>query len=398
MPFFIIIVTILIFVVIGKFAPTITSSFGRRYAKKLNLSNEEIKHFDKLKIPAESFFYLDFCIDKLLQIYVQIIRQFPDLKKNEHRADAALSYCIRQLQFKFSYKIDKLLPVEDLTPALLPEVQTAIDAFINELKPCNEKQERKLNRVDATRWKAQFEQYKIESEKTKNNQHFYDRIVNLASFNDYQTTPRSIFWQSHQWMVEKDKILSCQLYLHYLSIKPKKDTFKYKNILIKHQKLLFKNEEQQKEFEEIVKLFLKNNNLEKALDATRELLTVKRKKIQLNQDAVLEAKKEHTIVVNILNEYLSDEEAPAIEIKTKENATPSDAQTDLLNFFESNDYKLNQKEVGIFAKENGFFISQLINNINEKFYEQLDDILIEETEDSFLMNKKYYLELKENGL
>src|SRR5690606_33740654 len=69
-----------------------------------------------------------------------------------------------------------------------------------------------------------------------------------------------------------------------------------------------KNEEQLKEFESIVAALIKDKNINKALEAVQEIYAVKRKRISLDKTSIKEVQKKHSGTVELLNEYLQDEE------------------------------------------------------------------------------------------
>ena len=57
---------------------------------------------------------------------------------------------------------------------------------------------------------------------------------------------------------------------------------------------------------------------------------------------------------------------------------------------ESFDNEITRELVEEFASENGVFVDSLINNINEKTYDLIDDNLIEEQEDTYTIEEQYY--------
>lgn len=67
--------------------------------------------------------------------------------------------------------------------------------------------------------------------------------------------------------------------------------------------------------------------------------------------------------------------------------------TSTLEFFSKNNYSILQSEFEIFAKSKGAFKNQLIENINEICFENLDDVLIEEDEEYYTINEDYYQKL-----
>lgn len=57
-------------------------------------------------------------------------------------------------------------------------------------------------------------------------------------------------------------------------------------------------------------------------------------------------------------------------------------------------YTFSLTEVDAFVNTKGVFKSQLIDGINEVCYDILDDMLIEEDEDGYTLNEKYYKQIR----
>ena len=373
-----------------------TVKYGREYHRKLELNKKETAHLNRLKIPGNDiFFYIDFCMDEVIKLYLSVVRAHPELMKRKIKTKSILEYCIWHVQSEYKYKLSKLPSSESFSTSIDSDIKKLIDTLSIDISPLNKKQEERLYFADSSRWKDKFEVLKTSFQ--NDSETFFEEVLELSSFNNtYVTVLRSIYYQAHQYLVDKNKALSCLLYIYYLNVKSESTTFKYKRINTKHKKILFKNIEQQKIYEQIVSDFIKTNNFEKTTNAVKELFAIKRRKIILNVDNIQEVKKEHEQVVGILNEYLLDEELEP-QVPTETSHTHSNHSLELFDLFVLNDYKLNQKEVDIFAQQKGIFKSQLINNINEQFYEQFEDVLIDEEDDNFVMNTNYYQQIKRNG-
>lgn len=59
-----------------------------------------------------------------------------------------------------------------------------------------------------------------------------------------------------------------------------------------------------------------------------------------------------------------------------------------------NDYCLSQNQIIAFAQRYGLMANAMINQVNEIYFEMLDDNLIEENGDGWIMNKDYYEQIK----
>jgi hypothetical protein len=65
----------------------------------------------------------------------------------------------------------------------------------------------------------------------------------------------------------------------------------------------------------------------------------------------------------------------------------------VLEIFAKNNFSVLQSELESFAKSKGVFKNQLIESINEICYEDLDDVLIEEEDEYYIINPNYYQRL-----
>ncbi len=393
-PLIIIIVAVAILFALKKLPRKFTLKYGNKYIKKFHLNFKEISHLNSINIPWENFVFIDFCAEEVLRLYIETIRNFPELlvkKILKREQNLTLKYCIWQVQYKYNYKISKLKMPEELINDIPSGIKTFVDSLTETIPALNEKQEKKLCTYDSTRWRRKFDQ--LTDTYKGNAGEFYNEILNLASDFSYISTIRAIYHKAHQFMADKNKEISAKLYIHYLSIKSESETFKFTGINAKNKKLLFSGKNQEAEFEQIIEKFKTDNDLEKALNATKELLAFKRKTIHLDVIDINKAQQEYDVAVGILNEYLIDEEIPESVIKSSPLPENSNSQKNypekFLELFISNDYKLDKKEVDEFAEKEGTFASQLVNNINETYYDELNDVLIEEEDGCFVVNKVY---------
>jgi hypothetical protein len=388
----VVVITIIVIFIIFKLSKKSSSKYGTQYAKKLGLSFKEVSHLNSINnIPWENFAYLDFCATEVIRLYISTIRNFPELikKKNiKKEQDLSLRYCIWQVRNKYDYKFTRFQMSEESIKAIPAEIKAFIDSLAETILTLTEKQERKLCDYDSSRWKRKFEQ--LIKSYPKDSEAFYNEILQLVSCFSQVTSKRAIYHHAHLFMVDKNKEISAMFYIYYLSIKSKSDTFKFTGINAKNKKILFRDKKQETEFERIIENFKVDNNSEKALKATKELFTIKRKTVQLNTEDIDKAQQEYNMAVGILNEYLIDEELPEMVTKASFLSEYSDNNAQFLELFVLNGYKLDKKEVDKFAEKQGTFASQFVNNINETYYEELNDILIEETDDCFTIDETYY--------
>jgi TerB-C domain len=156
--------------------------------------------------------------------------------------------------------------------------------------------------------------------------------------------------------------------------------------------------------------------LNKALKAVSKIYEVKRKKIQLDNTFIKEVQQKHIGTVELLNEYLKDDDENLIIIANKETTedvnttilqigkengvsiylsdiTLNAIQSEVLEIFFENNLSISLSDLEVFAKSKGFFKNQLIESINETCYAILDDILIEEDENFYTIDEDYYQKL-----
>ena len=104
-----------------------------------------------------------------------------------------------------------------------------------------------------------------------------------------------------------------------------------------------------------------------------------------------------------MNEYLEDEEdQQEIELNIEKPITPlnliivnacaklTETQISLLELFKNSNLKVMQIDIDVFAKSQNILKNYLIENINDVCFEILDDILIEENDEYYIINEVYF--------
>ncbi len=293
------------------------------------------------------------------------------------------------------------------------KIEGIIQAEVNTISPPDESTEIELNAHNTNRWKVKFNE--LTAEQPIRAQQFVTDLIELGRLNQRNPSVENIFFEGSKHISKIDKEAAVSLYLHYLhhdlrSIKVDNKTFT-KTI----QKTLFRTNEQLHEFERIVSDLISDRHLEKALLAVPQIYVKKRKEIRLDIGAVQEAHSRHANTVGLLNEYLQDEfeddqnsivskeisnQEVQIEISLKSLTTQvagtiSDValnphQMELLLLFAKSSFYIQHDDAETFARLHGVFSNQLIESINEACYEILDDILIEEEDDNYIINPEYF--------
>jgi hypothetical protein len=230
-------------------------------------------------------------------------------------------------------------------------------------------------------------------------------------------------------MLEYDSETAIKLYLHYLNHKITKkeivlqdwdidvktikkafpllaQIYELRNIIIKS----LKTEKQQQAFKDILIKYIADNNINKALNSVPDIY---RKKIRIDNNQIAKIQQQHAESVSLLNEYMKDESEnntiDSTNIKTgkttHETSTAeicseslpdagdivfSKIQLSALSIFTKNNLCVSQSDMETFARSKGVLKNQLIESLNELCYDCLDDVLIEENEDGYIINSDYY--------
>lgn len=300
-----------------------------------------------------------------------------------------------------------------LESKIISKVSEILPILISKIKPPDELTEIELYTLNTNRWKLKFDE--ITTNYKDDPKQFIDDIMSLANLNKKNPSVEIIFFEASKFISKSNQEAALTLYIHYLYHDLKSVVFDNRQFTKTIQKSLFKTNEQLHEFEIIVSELINDKNLEKALLGISKIYAVKRKKIKLDSESIKEVQEQHSETVELLNEYLNDEyedEHSAIktqEINTEEVKIEITQKTDevqnsnylnsilfnqlhiaVLEKFAKNNFSIPQSEFESFAKSNGVFTNQLIESINEVCYETLDDVLIEEEDDYYIISPNYY--------
>lgn len=303
---------------------------------------------------------------------------------------------------------------EEFTSRIGNATDNIISTLAANLSQPDEKTEEELNSQNVNRWKIKFEQLE-NSFSEANKQDFIDGVYLLEKTNQKNPSIENIFFEASKFISKYDKGESLKFYIHYIHYDLKSARFDNKKFAKTIQKSLFKTDEQFQEFQTIINNLVLSKDVKTALDSVAKIYQPKRKKIQLDATAILEVEQQDKSTVNLLNEYLQDEaeheslieisnESSNDEIKIQigskdENEnynTPfvgvqlNEFQEQLIKLLSNQSFSISSSDLDVYCKSNGVFKNQLIESINEVFYDTLDDILIEEDEDNYVMNENYF--------
>jgi len=296
---------------------------------------------------------------------------------------------------------------------IIVRLKKVLEVYTPTISEPDDKTNLKLNAQNTTRWKIKFDE--LTSAYNKDSKQFINNIIILGKSNKNNPSVENIFYEASKFIANHDKEAALILYVYYLHYDLKSAKFDNKQLNKTIQKSLFKTNEQLHDFQLIISQFMQDKDLKAALKSVPAVYAIKRKKIQLDRSTIQEVHEKHSGTVELLNEYLKDEfedevnsfktqeinrEEVVMEITSKsENIqmSPFDSainftkiQHEILEVFSKANLSILQADLEIFAKSKGMFKNQLIESINDNCYEILDDVLIEEDEEFYIINENYY--------
>ncbi|RZK17422.1 MAG: hypothetical protein EOO56_17995 [Hymenobacter sp.] len=297
------------------------------------------------------------------------------------------------------------------------------------ISPPDENTEIALNQFETTRWEARYEA--LRALLPTDPAAFTNGVHALGRQNERNPAIAPLYLEAARQLGElghhPEQVV--RLYFYYLYYGGKyRHSFKPKPLLKRLEKKLFKLPEQLARYEALRQELLRSRDLAPASEAVPTIWERERKKIELNPAAVRAARQQHAGTVELLNEYLRDDEpapraAPAPRPKPVKTAAPAAAaspapapkaaaagpaaavsnfaaslglnaaQQALLLLFAEHSLTLPQAAVEAFSKAHGALRNQLIDGLNERCYALLDDVLIEESSDDYTIYEAYYQQL-----
>jgi hypothetical protein len=339
---------------------------GKKYTKKLNLSENQIAILDTLRFAENVFNEIDYC---KVQILKQFLRTIEFLHKNcipVNKSYATVidelseiiiviqyNYRKESLNYKYTYDsiqaeifnhilklcensvrevygIKRKINTDfnytnpDILDKYNRKIVEKVDAFLIENQHCILDADAKtniiLNENNTNRWKTKFELIK---EDYNNPLAFEREIFRLADVNIKNPSVDSIFFEASKFVADFDKSCALRLYLHHLdkALNLKSDN---KQLTKTIQKSLFSTKEQISDFEKIMSDFIAQRNLETAIQAVNKFYEPKRKKISINQEAIENVQRLDSEISRKLGDILSDDyedENTSIKAQELQNTT-----------------------------------------------------------------------------
>ncbi|SFJ76834.1 tellurite resistance TerB C-terminal domain-containing protein [Myroides guanonis] len=292
---------------------------------------------------------------------------------------------------------------KELYDTLKEDFINAVDYQMEYCKYPDSDTEVELNRMNTTRWKSNFDQI---NKNFKNTSEYKTSIDTLAELNKENPSVENIFYEAVKYVAKRDKVLALEYYLKYIEADLKSTTFNDKAMNKSTLKILFQNQEQLDRFNEIVSTYLNNKDITQALTELPSIYELKRKKIQLDLSQIEDVKVQLNNTVELLNEYLEEEEESIEELDTsvleKLSAKPkgvslykdilglTEIESNILIKISQYNFEISREEVEEYLSNQGLFVDSFISNLNEKIFDLLDDNLIEDDEDNLTIYEPYY--------
>ena len=296
------------------------------------------------------------------------------------------------------------------------DVNTILESLKSSIKDPDLATEIELNRMNTTRWKSKFDILKHDVNQ-ENIVEFGQEIHTLFEENQLNPSGENIYYEACKIAYTIDKNEAIKLYLHYLYADLQSDKIDDKQLTKTIHKVLFKNDHHEQAFNDIIQQLKADRDLATAIEKVDSIYAPIRRKIELNIEAIRTVQEQDKNTVELLNNYLQDEEevvenvpvvnssevessktgVESIEIESDPDNLFVDEldlsldQRELIGLFTANSFELTQEYLANFCKTRGLRSGPMINDINEICYEILDDMLIEERDEEYLdMNEDYY--------
>ncbi|MFM2016889.1 MAG: hypothetical protein RL007_545 [Bacteroidota bacterium] len=425
---------------------------GTRYKSKLNLTEDQAKRLNKLIDTSNNFNSIEYVAHNLIRSFFASVEmlekhfiscgttfeaevnQIAALEISKHYKFRKGSANYKELMSRFPSTIDQVIyktgenifrehffigrktemtwyvksseALEIFHAKFGDTINRSVSEYLKTAEAPNDKTEIEFNQYSKARWKNKLEGIKLGN---LNHQKFYDEVCELGIQNAKNPAVENIFFESSKHIAKSDKITALKLYVHYVDHDLRSVTFDNKQLTKTIQKSLFQTTEQSVEFERILMELIKDKDINKALTAVETIYQPKRRKISLDRNKIKEVQEQHSETVELLNEYLQDtddgisattfyEPVSKPEIVHTSSLFRADLQLNemqvtTLVMLCKNGFSVSVSDLDQFAKSNGAFRGSLIDGINDKCYDALDDVLIEDNGDTYTINESYYTKL-----
>lgn len=428
-----------------------------KYIKKLNLSKEDAKLLDDVYMNSNNFMSIEYCAYEVIKLFISIRKALDkayssqNLNQNSQLAlvldvvarkqynyrfnsqnyqyvlahnislifNFILKYCENRIRELYEYN-RKLSFLQNYHAEVITAIETHIFSFIQydvemllpQVAEPDADTEIELNSSAPTRWKAKLKLLQNSFEQI-GKEAFLVQLEKLLILNTKNPSLENIYLESYKFLSGIDKQLAFEYFLLYTNQNMINRKLVLKNMSQVMTKKLFPTTElQSRYFKVILSLMKKELTIEEALAEIKDFYQPVRKKIVLNTQTIKHVEEQHSGTVEVLNEYLKDDESIetannhfTINLKKIENpiASPiadtksqfynfnaSQNEMALINHFKDNHFIVSNDQMDIFCKSIGVIKGALINNLNENCYDVIDDILIETDDTNYTINQSYY--------
>lgn len=434
-----------------------TWDWKNNYVKKLNLSKEDAKLLDDVYLNFNNFMYIDYCACEVVKFFIflrktlyknyssQNLNQDSQLalvldivarKQYNYRFNSKnykfvlahdkllifnfiLKYCENRIRELYEYN-RKLSFLQNYHPEVITAIETHILSYIQDdvelllmqVAEPDANTEIELNSIAPTRWKVKLKPLQ-DSFKQIGKDEFLIQLEKLLILNAKNPSLENIYLESHKFLSGIDKQLAFEYFLLYTNQNMINRNLVLKNMSQVMIKKLFPTAELQSRYFKVIQSLIKRElTIEEALKEIKDFYLPVRKKIVLDTQAIRHVEEQHSGTVEVLNEYLKDDEGievanndSTINLKAIENplvppiADPksqyynfnaSENEMALINLFKENHFLVSSDQMDIFCKNTGVIKGALINNLNENCYDVIDDLLIETDDTNYTINQSYY--------
>lgn len=329
--------------------------------------------------------------DKLKEIYNCVFR----LCKN-----------ILYSRYGFNSEVDVYFALESIgwrkhVTALVSKIEPIIKAKVEVLPPFTDEEEIIVNNSYTTRWRSFYKD--ITDSYDGNITNYLQQVERLAALNKENFGQTYLLFDASKFLTDKDNISALKMYIRYIEVFSTFSSDEEKPLPKYICKKLFKPKELQDEFESIINNFKKDKDRGKAFSSIDELYLPKRKKLNLDSSEIRKIAEQHSDTVKLLDEAMAEEQTmPDVQtieenspiimaepIDSSLNITLDSEQIQLLDIFVNNNYIMQKTEVEVFAKSKNLMPNRFIEKINEMCYDILDDVLIEEEDDNWIILEDY---------
>lgn len=423
---------------------------GHQYKDKLGLSTQETAWLNKFWNPCNAFLEVEGCCIQTIRLYLLCLKQLNKVldKKGTTIARQVKQFQERHIQgnnntYTISYERQNLETHIYLTifkrsentvreayrhkrkisndfnyPAFAGDFEQTFGRAVNEIltgavstvAAADDATELLLNEMNVTRWKTYFDEI-IPTLNSDNVSQVATQLDRLGVLNEKNPSVENIYFEASKAFVKADKVTAITFYLKYLYADLHSDKIDNRQLTKSIQKSLFTDPEQLEAFERLANELIKTRDLPAALAAAGKIYEKKRKKIELDAETIAAVRSQTAETVGRLSEILQEDDEALAEtndtVTLQLGATAPVAvapqepvfiasvqlnvhQQELLTLFKDHQYNLTTGEVTTYAKSRNLFRNQLVESINDCCYEELDDNLIEETEDRYEVNEFYY--------